>query len=296
MTQGEQFFRPPSEEESFIIRVMRGCPHNRCTFCNMYKGIPVAVTPLEDVLRSIDMDTAGLGDTYLPFVRSLYLDGGDPLSLPTPHLLAIIAHAKDRFPCLTRVASYATARSLLRKSDGELAELAAAGYACVYTGLESGLDVILTSTCKGVSRAELLKAAEAAHRAGIAYDVSIMLGIGGAELSVLHADATASLLCASRPVCVRIRTFVPNTDTPLGDDYLAGRFALMEPHAILREQRRLVERITAPMRLLSEHWSNFVRFDAVLPEEKMELLALLDAKMEQSAEAFRAIGICSERH
>ena len=30
-------FRPPSEARSFILRVTRGCAHNKCTYCNMYK-------------------------------------------------------------------------------------------------------------------------------------------------------------------------------------------------------------------------------------------------------------------
>ena len=31
-------FRPPSEADSFILRVTRGCAHNKCTYCNMYRG------------------------------------------------------------------------------------------------------------------------------------------------------------------------------------------------------------------------------------------------------------------
>lgn len=296
MREREQYFRPPAEEESFIIRVMRGCSHNRCTFCNMYKGISLETLSLDEVCDGIDRDAAELGASYAPLVTSLYLDGGDPLCLSTAHLLAVIARAKTRFPHLGRVACYATARSINRKNEAELAELAAAGLDCVYVGLESGLDAILSATRKGATRADMLRAAGLARGAGIAFDVSIMLGMGGPELSDLHADSTASLLCAVRPVCVRIRTLVPNTETPLGDDYLAGRFMLMEPYAVLRELRRMVEHITGPMRLLSEHWSNFARFDASLPEDLDDLLALIDEALILPRDAFRETGICAERH
>ena len=36
-------FRPPSEARSFILRVTRGCAHNKCTYCNMYRSVPFQV-------------------------------------------------------------------------------------------------------------------------------------------------------------------------------------------------------------------------------------------------------------
>ena len=39
-------FRPPSEANSFILRVTIGCAHNRCTFCSMYRGVNFRARPL----------------------------------------------------------------------------------------------------------------------------------------------------------------------------------------------------------------------------------------------------------
>ncbi|MDL2267750.1 radical SAM protein [Desulfovibrio sp. OttesenSCG-928-G15] len=292
----DPYFRPPSEAESFLVRVMRGCSHNRCTFCNMYKDIRLEITPLDEVLSGIDQDAEDLGEKNLHHVTSLYLEGGDPMVRKTDDLLKIMEHARLRFPHIKRVASYATARSIARKTPDELGRLFAAGLRRVHVGLESGLDQVLESTCKGSTAADYRHISRLLAQAGIENDVSIMLGIAGPEQSQQHAVATAALLSDIRPACVRIRTFVPNTDTPLGDDYLAGRFLLMGPHAILQELHVLVSYITAPMHLLSEFWSNFVFFDAMVPQAREELLLLIEETLRKPTTEFRQVGICSVKH
>ena len=53
-------FRPPSEANSFILRVTRGCAHNKCTYCNMYRGVPFQVLTDEDwLIRIIGTGYAG---------------------------------------------------------------------------------------------------------------------------------------------------------------------------------------------------------------------------------------------
>lgn len=292
----DPYFRPPSEAESFLVRVMRGCSHNKCTFCNMYKDIRLEITPIEEVLAGIDQDAQDLGEKNLHHVTSLYLEGGDPMVRKTDDLVKIMEHARLRFPFIKRIACYATARSIARKKQAELQSLFAAGLRRVHVGLESGLDQVLERTCKGCSSADFRHVNRLLAQAGIENDVSIMLGIAGPELSQHHAVATAALLSDIRPASVRIRTFVPNTGTPLGDEYLAGSFILMGPHDILRELQMLVQYITAPMHLLSEFWSNFVLFDAQLPQAREELLQLIDNALAKPENEFRQVGICSVKH
>jgi hypothetical protein len=47
--------RPPSEVYSFLIRVTRNCPWNRCTFCMVYKKARFLLRPVEHVKNDIDM-------------------------------------------------------------------------------------------------------------------------------------------------------------------------------------------------------------------------------------------------
>lgn len=295
MAQEEVYYRPPSEADSFIIRVMHGCPHNACTFCNLFKDVPCKVLPLEEVLAGIEQDAANVGPKYLHMVTSMYLEGGDPLAIKSEYLLAVMRHARKFFPALERFACYATARFTIRKTQDELDALAQAGLRRVFVGLESGSEDLLKSLRKGCTPEELIRAGVMLGKAGIEMDVSMMLGIGGLERSREHALATAGLLNAICPVCVRIRTFTVKNDTELGDDYLNGRFVLMGPHDILREQRLMVETITGTMHLLSEHWTNFIHFSAVMPQAKQKLLEHIDKHLAIPEEHFRQPGITDEK-
>lgn len=291
----EVYYRPPSEANSFIVRVMKGCPHNKCTFCNMFKDTPCHMLPVEEVVEGMEKDARELGPEHVGLVESMYLEGGDPLAMNTDKLLTIMGHARALFPNLARFACYATAKYTVKKTQAELDKLSAAGLRRVFVGLESGSDSILEATKKGCDTSDILNVGLKLARARIELDVSMMLGIGGLEYSHEHADSTAHVINAIEPQCVRVRTFIPKEGTELGADYLAGTFHLPGPHAILRELWRMVSKIGARTRLLSEHWSNYVLFDAWMPEAKEPLLAHIDKYLTLPETDFRKPGMDAVR-
>jgi radical SAM superfamily enzyme YgiQ (UPF0313 family) len=294
MSEQEIYFRPPSEMNSFLIRVMHGCPHNQCTFCNLFKKVQFHPIPVEQVFQGIDQDVEDLAD-LAPYVKSIYLEGGDPLALCSDDLLRIMEHAKSRFASLNRFACYATARFLCRKKQEELNALGQAGLRRVFVGLESGYDPILEKTRKGCTKADLIHAGEMLAQAGIEMDVSMMLGIGGQEYSRQHILETADVINVISPVCVRVRTFTPKSGTNLGKDFQEGRFVLMTPHNLLIELRLLAETITSPLQLLSEHWTDHLLFNACLPESKDKLLQYIDNALGQPETFFRPLNITDRR-
>lgn len=287
------FYRPPSEQDSFLIRVMEGCPHNQCTFCGMYKAIPCKVLPLDEILGGIETDAAELGEKFLPLLTSVYLEGGDPMALPLHSLRLIMQHVFTFFPALKRVACYATAKSILHKSDEELRELASLGLRRVHLGLETGCDSILEKTRKGCTRVDLVQSGHKLRQAHIENDVSIMLGIGSNALSVEHAIETARVINQIEPICVRVRTFTPTEGTAMGEDYKHGRIILMTPYEVLTEFRLMVEHITANTLVMSEHWTNFIQCIAHVPHEKEALLTLIDEALQSEPHTFRPVGITS---
>ena len=291
MGQQQVFQRPPTEADSFIIRVMEGCPHNKCTFCGSFSNIPFRPVPLDEVMQGIGNDARELGSRYIPMVKSLYLEGGDPIALSTATLVRIMAHAKHFFPYLERISCYSTVAQIKKKNDEELSLLSLSGLKRVYVGIESGCDAILRDTQKGCTTEDMALAAEKLRNANIENDVSIMIGLGGKELSERNAVETSRILNKMKPLCVRVRTFVPYFHTQMGDDYLHGRFTLLNPHEALCELRKLVENIHENIFFLGEHWSNFIFFGVQLPEGKEKLLAGIDAALQKSLVAFRPTGI-----
>lgn len=89
-------FRPPSEARSFILRVTRGCAHNKCTYCNMYRGVPFQILKDEEISRQIAL-AAHYGKNK---VRRVFLADGDALVLPTAKLLKILQVLREQFPHL----------------------------------------------------------------------------------------------------------------------------------------------------------------------------------------------------
>ena len=62
-------YRPPSEAHSLLIQCTIGCPHNRCTFCAMYKDRNFRIRPVEEIKQDLTAARQYYGDA----VRSLFL-------------------------------------------------------------------------------------------------------------------------------------------------------------------------------------------------------------------------------
>ena len=61
-------YRPPSEAESLLIQATVGCPHNKCTFCMIYKKGPAyRVRPVKEICEDIEEARVSCGKN----IRSL---------------------------------------------------------------------------------------------------------------------------------------------------------------------------------------------------------------------------------
>jgi radical SAM superfamily enzyme YgiQ (UPF0313 family) len=277
-------YRPPSEADSLLIQATVGCPHNRCTFCMVYKkGPKYRVRSVNEIKE----DLSAARDAYGPNIRTLFFPAGNTIAMQTEDLCEICRFAGQVFPDLERITVYGSSRYIYKKGLKGLKRLAAAGLSRIHVGLESGDDVILKQIRKGTDSREQIEAGKWVMQAGIELSLYVIMGIGGRERSVSHAKETARVLNAIDPHFIRIRTFVPKIDTPLLNQVQQGSFRMLGPHEILRETDMLIRDLEVSSYLASDHYTNYINLESRLPEAKTRLLEEIRRALEKDEKTFR---------
>ena len=108
-------YRPPFEANSLLLQVTTGCSHNKCSFCTMYHDVPFSMCPQEQV--EADLDEAAL---FRPDVKRVFLEHGDPFTMPAERLLKIAELIHQKLPKVGTIAMYASIQNIRRKTDAEL--------------------------------------------------------------------------------------------------------------------------------------------------------------------------------
>ena len=276
--------RPPSEADSYLLQITYGCSHNRCAFCGTYMEKPFRVRSTEEVLEDIAMASRRLPDT-----RRVFLCDGNALVLDMDRLMPVLDALNAAFPLLRRISVYANARDILAKSESDLALLRDRGLELVYLGLESGCDEVLRRVDKGSTAAEMVAGVLRAKEAGMRVSVIALLGLGGTELSDLHADHTARVVNAMNPQYLSMLTLMLVPGTPLHRQWQAGEFQLPDPESLLVELRRVIAGTDGLSRCVfrTNHASNYLPLAGTLSRDKQHLLEVLDTALGRGREAFR---------
>lgn len=275
--------RPPSEADSLILQVTIGCSHNKCTFCPTYKDVSFR---LKDP-SIIDKDIEFASKRYGNYVRRIFLCDGDVLILKTEYLLELFSKLKNAFPYLQRIGLYGNAKSILRKSIDELKQLKENGLGIVYLGVESGNDEVLKKVNKGVNSNQMLTAGRMIIDAGIKLSVTVLLGIGGKELSKKHAIDTGKLLTDMQPNYVGALTVMVIEGTPLYEEQKSGNFVLPSPFELLEELKIMIENTDLKSGLfMANHASNYLPLKIRMPKDKAFALELLNKVISEKNSSY----------
>ncbi|MFO7983725.1 MAG: radical SAM protein [Desulfuromonadales bacterium] len=251
--------RPPSEADSLLLRITRNCPWNKCTFCGLYKGERFGIRRVDHIRSDIDrvrhyVDEiektvhAEAGDgralaslqvgltradqmafhAAMTFMRggmkSIFLQDANTLVVKPDDLVEILQHARQAFPQVDRVTSYARSTSVARIGDDDMAKLAAAGLNRVHIGMESAADEVLAFVRKGVDKQTHIHAGQKVKKAGIELSEYFMPGLGGEVFSRENALETADALNQIDADFIRIRTLGIPEVVDLHKEVAAGTF------------------------------------------------------------------------
>jgi radical SAM superfamily enzyme YgiQ (UPF0313 family) len=273
--------RPPSEANSLILQVTVGCSHNMCTFCGTYKDQAFRLKDLDVVKRDID-EAASHPFQY----ERVFFADGDVLVLPTKTILELIDYTKTKLPSIGRFGVYGNTKSILKKSLSELKELKDAGLGIVYQGIESGNKQVLRNIKKGAFPHRMIETAAKIIDARILLSQTVLLGIGGVELSREHAVDTGQLLSQTSPDYVGALTVMILPGTELERQHLAGAFKLPDKFGLLEELKLIIEHmdVTRKCFFASNHASNYLPVKATLPDDKAELMKAFDKILKDKDE------------
>ncbi len=273
-------FRPPSEANSLLLRVTRGCPWNRCTFCSMYKGTKFEIRDLEEILGDIEQ----AGELYGDRVRTVFIGDSNSLVAKTEMLVKILETLSSSFPHVERVTSYARAKTIAKKPAEDLRKIFQAGLTRLHVGLETGDRDLLVEIGKGATPEEMVEAGRKAKEAGFEYSLYVLLGIGGEEKWEQHAIGTAEVLNQVDPHFIRVRTFIPQPNSPLYGAAEQGNFHPASAETILKETKLLLEKLQVTSQFLSDHISNLLPLHGKLPEDKRKMISLIDEGLKELTE------------
>ena len=267
--------RPPSEADSILLQATLGCSHNKCIFCGSYRDKRFRIKDDTIILHDILFAAKHMQDQ-----DRLFLMDGDALIIPQKRLMWILERIREHLPWVKRVGAYANVKGIKMKSLEELKQLRKNNLGILFYGVETGDDEIRKAIQKGSTAETCCEMGRRVKEADIGLSVTVLLGIGGREKSLQHAQATGELLSAMDPNFVGALTvmFVPGT--PLYQDYVNGRFVLPDEPGLLRELREMITYTNLTRGyFFSNHASNYLPVKAKLPSGKQKALNLIDAAL-----------------
>jgi radical SAM superfamily enzyme YgiQ (UPF0313 family) len=263
--------RPPSEAGSILLQVTVGCPHNKCTFCGAYKQQRFRIKSADIIAQDLRYAARRFKNQ-----RRLFLCDGDALNLDHELLAELLAQIRCELPWVTRVGSYASARSIAGKTEEQLSELRKLGLATLHMGLESGDDVTLARVRKGITSDEIVASGRRARACGMKVFVTVIFGLAGVERSSIHAALTAQALSTMDPDYVGALSLMLVPGTPLHKSWKRAEFLLLDERQLLGELRLMIDATTMTGLFYANHASNYLPLRVRLPRHKASALALID--------------------
>jgi hypothetical protein len=199
---------PPDQYDALVVQLTEGCPYDRCTFCNFYRGTSHRIrderafdTHLDELLSHLGRSVERCSRVFLGQANAMLAPSG----LLCRHLDAIVDRLgrvpEDLAPPLRRqwrrshptaidgFYSFVDAFHRLPTVE-QLEDFRRRGLRRLYLGLESGSRPVLELLGKPTPEGAVEELVSSLHEADIAIAVIVLLGAGGRTWRQQHETET----------------------------------------------------------------------------------------------------------
>lgn len=271
-------WRPPYEASSLLLEVTAGCTHHKCKFCTLYDDLPFhfRMSPIEN----IEADLREAGRLYKIWrghkIKRIFLTGANPFVLQYEKLMNIASLIHRYLPATETIGCFARITDISSKSDEELASLKKVGFDELTIGMETADDEALVFMNKGYTSNDIIEQCTRLDRAGIGYKFFYLVGISGIGRGEYGATVTAEVCNRLHPKLVgaNMLTIYPNSE--LYQEIRKGNWKEESELEKYREIKIFVENLQIPTEFAALGASNAVQLQGDLPQDREEILSVLD--------------------
>ncbi len=279
-------WRPPYESSSLLLEVTAGCTHHKCKFCTLYDDLPFRfrMTPFEDIEADLieAKEKFNLWKNYK--IQRTFLTGANPFVLEYERLMKIAELIKKYFPGNRTIGCFSRITDISLKTDMELQKLKEAGYDGLTIGMETGDDEALKFMNKGYLSSDIVEQCKRLDKAGISYSFFYLTSISGKGRGEEGARATAEVCNKLHPQLVGANMLTIYPQSELYREIRKGNWEEEGEIEKYKELRVLVENLHISTIFAALGASNAIQLQGKLPEDKEQLLAVLDGIIESANE------------
>ena len=271
--------RPPYETADGYLQITEGCSHNTCLFCTYFKNQKFRKSTIEEIEADIREIPRIFGTP-----KRIFLQGADGFAADYDILMKTAELLHKYVPSVQSIVGYARIDNFYAKTEDQLRNMAAAGFANPYIGVESGDDVVLKRINKGYTAEQAREQLEKIDSSGLPFIVNFLNGAGGHGYGLINAQRTAALYDGLHPTMVNTSMLTVVPGTSLYRAVEKGLYTESTEIEKLEEIHEFVRCLTNDTIFMNEHASNLFHVQCRIPGEKKELLEYIRKFIEKSDE------------
>ncbi len=271
--------RPPYESADGYLQTTTGCSHNHCLFCTYFKDQKFKKSTIEEIEEDIKEIPKVFGTP-----KRIFLQGADGYAADYDVLMKTAELLHKYVPSVKTIGGYARIDNFYNKTEEQIRNMAAVGFANPYIGVESGDDAVLKRMNKGYTAVQAREVLEKIDAAGLPYIVNFLNGAAGHNYGLDNARKTAKLYDGLHMTMVNTSMLTVVPGTPLHKLLITGRYEESTEMEKLEEIHEFIRCLTNETIFMNEHASNIFHVQCRLPGDKEELLRYIEKLMKTKEE------------